>query len=437
MRNSDLRTDTQRSKKRPGLAVSSLKETLTVLAMLAAAAVSIWLVLRAYRPEGPRSAAIEVPSDIPILPRRIPYEDLIAGKVRRLDDVRVEVFYDFEPLPKQEGRPVSDAELYPQLEDWNLSIPGSRANTGIVRGEGRLLGEARTRLAFGIPVSVALELEILSGVAVVQLATDRSGDGCELLVEGATGLCSLRLREAGKSREVPWSSAEFSAQGRPVLGLRLAASIELAATELRAELAAADPEGVPFRFSGQARLPSGAVRPEGNIALRSQLPSSRRPDGTGRVVWDNVRIAAEISRQWLEDRLHAALALLGPDEFEPDDSWTRAREIVADGSEQSRTFFPAGDVDWVSVAAPKGSLAVLVETLSPRYGVSTLLEAFDVDGKTALLARTVQKSSEPGAAALEVSPGRGRVFYVRISEPEGRRGTYRLRAAVTEKPEGL
>jgi len=390
------------------------RETLLVLALLAGSGGAALLVLRATAREpveGGRAREARRPGSI--LPDRIPYADLIRGKVTELGGGRIEVLYDFEPVPKIEGRGLTDVDLYPQLEDWNLSLADSRTRTGVVRGEGRLVGEARTRLAFAGPVEVSLQLEIVSGAAAIQLATNRSGEGCEVLIDGASGLGRLRSRLGEELREIEWDSLELFSGG-PLFGLRLGLSATLSDEELRVELAG--------RWSARARVPPGMARREGNIALRSP---------GGRVLWDDVRIRGEMSREWLEDRLHAALALLGEDEFEPDDSWTYSRELLADGTEQSRTLCPENDADWVSVVAPGSGGAVLVETVGLHFGVRTTLDIFEADGRTPIEPLPTGRDSEaqePGSAAALVAVDGRRAFYVRISEAEGRRGTYRLRA---------
>lgn len=410
------------------------RETLGVLAMLSVAALAVWLVYArsARRAEdGPTGASGRV-RPASVVPARVPYRDLVRGRVREPAPGRVEILYDFEQAAVPEGRLVTHADLYPELDDWNLSPSDRRLHSGVVKGEGRLFGEARTRLAFAGPVEVEVELEIIEGAAAVRLAADRAGGGYECAIAPG-GEVRLRIRrhehDDSKGDQNKGDAKKRKGEGRlKVEDLAAPAGTgEIAAGRRCRVLFAKSEDTLRVETDGReilrAPLPSPDPFPVGNVALRSP---------GGRALWDNVRITGTLDREWIESMMRFEVRLTGKDDYEPDDAWPAARELLAGGTEQVRSFSPEGDVDWVSVAAPEGARRVLVETRDLHLGITTDFAAFASDGKTPLYVRPAE-TKEPGAGALVVPTGGARLFYLRITEPEGRRGTYRLRASVPGK----
>ncbi|MHC4198843.1 MAG: hypothetical protein ACYSU0_02560 [Planctomycetota bacterium] len=418
------------------------RETLIVLAMLSAAALAVWFVL-AYSARrgtrgGGRSSARAHPASV--IPSRVPYGDLVRGKVREVAPGRVEVLYDFEPAAVPAGEVFTSADLYPQLDDWNRQIAGSEHRGAVVRGEGRLFGEARTRLEFVGPVEVAADVEILEGAAAIRLAVDLTGAGYECRIDhGGEVKLSIRRRKSSEVGEYDDIEAEDLVPPAGVPGWRAGASPDGRAPDEDADaetarrrivvLFAKSEDTLRVEVGGRevlrAPVPSPDPFPSGNVALRSP---------GGRVLWDDVRITGTLDRDWIESMMEIAVRLTMRDEYEPDDTWPAAHELMADGAEQARTLSPEGDVDWVSVATSAGAGRVLVETSDTSLGITTELAAFASDGKTAL-ETSASEAKEPGASALVVPTGGAPLFYVRITEPEGRRGSYRLRAKVLG-PEG-
>lgn len=378
-----------------------------------------------------------------IVPARVPYGEFLHGSVRELEDGRVEIRYDFNPLPRVEGRFFTESDLYPQLRDWNTSLAGSRVRTGVVRGEGRLSGEARTRIAFEGPLEVELEIEIISGAAAVQIATNIAGEGYECLIS-SDGEVRLRWREVvveegedfediatlSKRQKKKRKRKEVVKDLGPAGKIRAPARRRLRVRFTRTEEALfAEVDGMRVEAPLIMEAPFGRRHPwsGGNVALRSP---------GGRVLWDDVRITGRLSRKWLEERMEIATRLTGPDFYEPDDVWAMSRELAADGKEQLRTLSPAGDVDWITVAVPEGAKSVSVETRGLELGIGTKVSVFDIDGKTRLEFERFD-GKEPGATRIVVPvdaktdegrDGRRTAFYVRIAEPEGRCGAYRIAA---------
>jgi len=416
------------------------RETLIVLAMLSAAALAVWSVL-AYSPRrgtrgrggrGGRGRSSARAHPASVIPSRVPYGDLVRGKVREVAPGRVEVLYDFELAAVPEGEVFTRADLYPQLDDWKRSLAGSKHKGAVVRGEGRLFGEARTRLAFVGPVEVAADVEILEGAAAIRLAADRTGAGYECRIDhGGEVKLSIRRHKRSEAGEyvikaedlvppasVPGWGAGASPGGRApdedtdaeTARRRIAVLFAKSEDTLRVEIGG--------REVLRAPVPSPDPFPSGNVALRSP---------GGRVLWDDVRIRGTLDREWIESMMEVAVRLTMKDEYEPDDTWPAAHELMAGGAEQARTLSPEGDVDWVSVATSAGTKRVLVETHELHLGISTELAAFASDGKTPLRT-SASEANEPGAAALVVPTKGAPLFYIRITEPEGRRGSYRLRA---------
>ncbi len=413
------------------------RETLIVLAMLSAAALAVWFVLsysarRGTRGRGGRGRSSARAHPASVIPSRVPYGDLVRGKVREVAPGRVEVLYDFEPAAVPAGEMFTRADLYLQLDDWNRQLAGSEHDGAVVRGEGRLFGEARTRLEFVGPVEVAADVEILEGAAAIRLAVDRTGAGYECRIDhGGEVKLSIRRRKRSEARGY-YVKAEDLVPPASVPGWRAGAAPGGRAPDEDADgetarrriavLFAKSKDTIRVEIGGRevlrAPVPSPDPFPSGNVALRSP---------GGRVLWDDVRITGTLDSEWIESMMEVAVRLTMKDEYEPDDTWPAAHEIMADGAEQARTLSPEGDVDWVSVATPKGATRVLVETRGLNLGISTELAAFASDGKTPLRT-SASGTNEPGAAALVVPTNGAPLFYIRITEPEGRRGSYRLRA---------
>jgi hypothetical protein len=454
------------------------RETVIVLAMLLAAALAVWLVLaysarRGRRGRGRSPARVHPAS---VIPSRVPYGDLVRGKVRevapgrievlgynrssasptpslpdgepqrqvgrlrRSRTVIIEVLYDFELAAVPAGEVYTSADLYPQLDDWNRSLAGSEHKGAVVRGEGRLFGEARTRLGFVGPVEVSADIEILEGAAAIRLASDRTGAGYECRIgSGGEVRLSIRRCKRNEARGYEVEAEDLVPPGRipgragDAPGGRVPDGDAEAALRRRriAVLFAKSKDTLRVEIGGQevlrAPVPSPDPFPSGNVALRSP---------GGQVLWDDVRIRGTLDREWIESMMKIAVQLTMKDEYEPDDTWPAAQELMAGGVEQARTFSPEGDVDWVSVAAPGAATRVLVETRKLRLGITTELTAFASDGKTPL-ETSASGTDEPGASALVVSTHGEPLFYIRITEPEGRCGSYRLRARVLGPQTGL
>ncbi len=393
------------------------RDTAVVLGLLSLAAGAVALVVLTRGPSRTDAppAGRTVP-DSPV-PPRIPYRDLVSGRARALPEGRVEIVYDFEPVEPEDARFATDADIYPQLDDWNRRIHGSRAKNAIVSGEGRFAGQARTRIAFSGPIEVSAELEVFNRPAAIQVATDLSGLGynCQVRPDGTVDLRVRQLKDKDKPEEGAKSTdlCEAAKLPTPAAGRRM--RVVFTKTEGELKLAV---DGIE---AARAPLPSPDPFLAGNVALRT----------TGVARWDDVRITGTLDREWVEARMAVAVRLTGPDDAEPDDTWSTARELMGGGTEEERTFAPEGDVDWVTVAVPAGVERIAVETRDIHLGVTTELAAFGADGRTPIEAQALE-SGEPGAAAISIRTGGAQLIYVRVSEPEGRAGTYRLRARALE-----
>jgi hypothetical protein len=393
-----------------------MPETLAVLALVTVALVSVVLVVFAsIRTDAnpPSRAAVHPRS---LMPARPPYADLMNGRVEEAPDGTVAVTYDFEPIARVEGRVFSEEDLVPQLEDWNLKVPGSRVRTHIIRGEWRLRGEGRTRLAFSGPVRVETRVTLVSGEAAVQMATNRLEEGveCRLFEDGRVVVACLPEAPKDAPSDAPRGEPVVLAQSEPTVPGVVGATVTLAC-----ELDAA---GVRVQIDGrdvvQAAFGARRVALRGNIALRS----------TVRAYWDDVTIRGAIDPEWVEERLFVALSLLSRDFFESDGHWTTARELMAGSRPQSRTLFPEGDVDWVAIVSPGGSQLVRVELSAIRFGIRPELLFYRADGTTPL--DDVRATREGSTAFALVPFGEDSTVYLRLADAEGRRGTYEIAARV-------
>jgi hypothetical protein len=394
-----------------------LRDTAVVLGLLAVAAVAVAVVLLTRGSTGKHAPRVKRTVPDSHVPPRIPYQDIVRGRARGLPGGRVEIFYDFEPVEPEDAIFATDADIYPQLDDWKRRIQGSRARNAVVSGEGRFAGQARTRIAWSGPIEVAVELEIFKRPAAIQVATGLAGHGYDCLIR-PDGTVSLRLRQL-KNEDKPEEGSESvdlcegAKLAKRAAGRRL--RVVFSKTKDFLSLVVNDVE------VARAPLPSPDLFPGGNVALRT----------TGVARWDNVQITGTLGDEWVEARMAVAVKLTGPDPFEPDDTWSTAREFAGDGSDEERTLAPEGDIDWVTVAVPEGAERMIVKTRDIHLGITTELAAFGADGRTPLVCDALWMY-EPGAAGIAFATGGASFIYVRISESEGRAGTYRLRAMPLE-----
>jgi len=393
-----------------------VRDTAVVLGLLVFAAGAVAVVLLTRGVDGDTTREKRTVPDSRV-PPRIPYQDLVRGRARALPEGRVAISYDFEPVEPEDASFATDADIYPQLDDWNRRIRGSHGKNAVVSGEGRFAGQARTRIALSGPVEVATELELFRMPAAIQVCTDLSGLGydCHIRPDGKVDLRMRRLKNANEPKE-GFESVDLCDQVKlpsPPVGRKLRVVFAKTETELTLTI-----DGIEIT---RAPLPSPDPFPAGNVALRT----------TGFARWDDVRITGTLDPDWVETRMAIAVRLTGPDPFEPDDTWSTARELAGDGAEQERTFSPEGDVDWVTVAVPPGAGRFAVETRDIHLGITTELAAFGADGRTPLESEALDVK-EPGAAGIAFATGGASLVYVRITEPEGRAGTYRLSARPLE-----
>ena len=400
----------------PRRPIRGTREALLVVGLVAVALLSVWLALRSTIagtagdvPD--RAASLPDPAE---LPNRIPYADLISGKVRDLPNGKVEIFYDFNPKPKIEGRIFTEDDLVPQLGDWNLRLPGSPYKTSLIRGEWRLRGQGRTRLSFLGPVSVSAELEIVSDKAAIQLSTNRKNEGYECEI-APNGVVRIWRRVLVKTDDEESEAGDGSTEDKRGLGK---SNLVLGEGVVTVVFARSDTE-LWLTVDGKEVIRTfiGDDDPikSGNIALRTK----------GKALWDNIRITGTVDPDWLKDRLFVSLSLLSRDNYEPDGSWTMARELITGSRTQSRTLFPLRDVDWISVPVPAGAAAVEFELKRPRFGVNPEIEVYESDGRTPAEGVTLTPIESGGIRARIAGAERTSV-YVRIADPEGRRGTYDL-----------
>ena len=112
-----------------------------------------------------------------------------------------------------------------------------------------------------------------------------------------------------------------------------------------------------------------------------------------------------------EYRIVADYSSATPDEFEPDDGRTQAKEIRADGSEQQKNFTPADDQDWIKFTISETG-TVTVRTFGD---IDTYVKLFDRLGN--LVAEDDDSGSDYNAQVERLlQPGQ---YFVRIHQVEG------------------
>jgi YVTN family beta-propeller protein len=109
-----------------------------------------------------------------------------------------------------------------------------------------------------------------------------------------------------------------------------------------------------------------------------------------------------------------------PDIYEPDNTYVDASAILANGAPQTHTFYPTGDLDWISFEAEAGRVYTST-TFNLVLDTDTVLRLYDTDGMTLLAANDDDPSlPDPLASRIRwMAPGDGR-YYLRVNDFYGR-----------------
>ncbi len=107
------------------------------------------------------------------------------------------------------------------------------------------------------------------------------------------------------------------------------------------------------------------------------------------------------------------------DSFEPDDLPIKARVLRPDGVAQEHNIYPAGDLDYVKIAAEAGDILVIL-TRNLQGGLDTTLRLYDVDGLT-LLAYSDDYVDDPPASRIRWQVQTEGTYFVRAAsfDPDG------------------
>ena len=126
------------------------------------------------------------------------------------------------------------------------------------------------------------------------------------------------------------------------------------------------------------------------------------------------------------------------DAFEDDDTSLTAASLATDGSLGHHTFFPAGDDDW-GVFTALGGDQYVIKTQDLLDGADTVLELYDSDGSTLLLANN-DRDGTTRASRITVTPAATQLYFVRVFRfaeapmPIGEYGKYNLTVYILPNP---
>ena len=127
-----------------------------------------------------------------------------------------------------------------------------------------------------------------------------------------------------------------------------------------------------------------------------------------------------------------------PDAYEADDTFLSATTVLPDGVLHHHTFYPAGDEDWLVLAAVPGEEYV-IKTQDLLDGADTVLELYDSDGTT-LLDSNNNRDASTLSSLLRVVPTIPQQYYVRTFRyaetpmPIGEYGKYNLTVYILPNP---
>ncbi len=117
------------------------------------------------------------------------------------------------------------------------------------------------------------------------------------------------------------------------------------------------------------------------------------------------------------------------DSYEPDDTYSEASTISTNGSAQSHTIDPAGDLDWVKFYATSGNVYT-IETSNLGDGCDTYIYLYSTDGTT-----EIAHNDDGGsgiASKIEWSCTSSGTYYVKIRHYNSSSGTGSYDISVSE-----
>ncbi len=211
-------------------------------------------------------------------------ETFINGEVTRLDDGRIEIFYDFEPLDYPEGVTEEEKKYYdryPQLDDWSYE-------KGIDAFTGRLINGATSFITFEGPVTVECGFEILRGAsAAVVLNYQIDGSYFQLQVT-RNGLAAVSRYKAGAYQPLS-DNTEVNVGPRTVHTMKLEVTKTEVLSYIDGELVHSVSNPYPDHSWGVVKLKAFEAY----------------------VAFDDVKITGRPSKEWIDAKLKIQKTLAG------------------------------------------------------------------------------------------------------------------------------
>lgn len=120
--------------------------------------------------------------------------------------------------------------------------------------------------------------------------------------------------------------------------------------------------------------------------------------------------------------------LFSEDRYEPDNLAAGATLIPPTGTPQSRSFYPAADIDLARFVSPGAGTQFVIETANLLSDANTTLSVLDHDGVSILATNNNRSGGDESSLILWTAPGAGD-YYARVAhEPDqGVYGSYDLR----------
>ena len=103
------------------------------------------------------------------------------------------------------------------------------------------------------------------------------------------------------------------------------------------------------------------------------------------------------------------------DDFEPDDTFILAKEIIVEGEIQYHNFHNPPDEDWVKFNADEGPYGIEAKNLGSNGNV--VLEIYDIDGTTLLDEQDTEGDPQADEILEWDCPSNG-IYYVRVKQYE-------------------
>jgi len=222
-------------------------------------------------------------------------KSFVKGDAKVLEDGRLELFYDFEPRPVPEKHPDPEHfDRYPELDDWAYE-------NGIDKYTGFLRDAATTFVTFEGPITVELDFEVLRGHS---LQVD-----VHFTIDGSSFRCSVVPSTLTRNlEEIP---------GKLILAHYKQGVHQPLGDEVEVDVERRTVHHLKFEITDQharAWIDDKLVQEVKNPYFEHYFGKVRLKGWNSRPAFDNVRITARPSADWIRAKLKIQRALSGEKE---------------------------------------------------------------------------------------------------------------------------